>query len=184
MSPRGDAFLPPTEASARLEALYLELEKPVYNVVYRWLWSPEDAHEVVQDAFAKLWQMRDRVDWETAVPLVYRIAINLASNRRRWKKLRQWVGLDQVAEPEAEQGDDPEARERHRAIRRAVDALPDKLRRVVLLCDVADMTYAEVGRALGIPAGTVGSRRNRALALLQQELGELYDRGGENDAVA
>lgn len=174
---------PQGASAARLEALYVELETPVYNVVYRWLWNADDAHEVVQDAFVKLWQMRERIDWDTATPLVYRIAINLASNRRRWKKLRQWVGLEQVPEPAAETGDDPQARERHRAIVAAMDALPEKLRRVVLLCDVADMTYAEVGRALGIPAGTVGSRRNRALQLLSTQLGHLSDRG-DDDAVA
>ena len=42
----------------KLETFYARLEKPVYNVVYRWLWREEDARDVVQEAFVRLWRMR------------------------------------------------------------------------------------------------------------------------------
>lgn len=159
---------------AGLEALYRRLETPLYNVVYRWVWSAEDARDLVQEAFVRLWRMRARVDMERVEPLVYRIALNLAANRRRSRNVWRWVGLTKVAEPEAggEGADEGiEARERRAAVRRAVETLPEKYRRVVMLSHFAELSQAQVAEVLGIPAGTVASRKHKAMALLRRKLG-------------
>lgn len=155
------------------EALFRRLERPVYNVVYRWLWDPAEAADVVQDAFTRLWGMRDRVQLATVEPLVYRMALNAASNRLRRRRLWRWVGLEPTRADAA-----PGASERladaedERALRAAVDALPEKLRRVVMLCELSGMSYQQVADTLAVPVGTVGSRRNAALARLREVLGE------------
>jgi hypothetical protein len=51
-------------------------------------------------------------------------------------------------------------------MREAVDALPAPYRSVLLLTEIAGVTYGEVADTLGIGKGTVGSRRTRALAFL------------------
>ena len=84
---------------AEIERLYLRLEKPLFNVVYRWLWQAEEAHDLVQEAFVRLVRMRDRIEPATVEALVYRIALNLARNRRRARRLWRWVGLE--AAPDA-----------------------------------------------------------------------------------
>lgn len=159
---------------ATLEALYMRLEKPMYNVVYRWVWNAATAQDIVQEAFLRLWNMRERVDVATVEPLVYRIALNLASNKRRAAKLRAFVGLD--ATPLKARGQSPDdelaQRRQHHALRQAIDGLPERLRRVVMLCEFAGLTYAEVAETLDIAPGTVGSRRNEALAKLRAELGD------------
>jgi RNA polymerase sigma-70 factor (ECF subfamily) len=153
----------------RVEELYLRLERSLTSVVYRWLWHREEARDVIQEAFVQLWQMRDRVDWSRAEPLIYRIALNLASKRRRSRRLWQLVTLSELrtvgAEPPA--GDDAA---REQAVRRAIDALPERHRRVLVMTLHAEMTYGEIGEVLGISAGTVGSRRNTALRLLRAML--------------
>jgi RNA polymerase sigma-70 factor (ECF subfamily) len=156
-----------------LEALYLRLERPLYNVVYRWVWNGADAQEIVQAAFLKLWRMRERVEPATVEPLVYRIALNLASNRRRSRRLWRWTGLDAAsrrAGEDASPHDALETAERVRALRSALETLPAGLRRVVVLCEMSEMTHAQVAAVLGIPTGTVGSRRHRALELLRRWL--------------
>lgn len=171
---------------AALEELYVRLEKPLYNVAYRWLWDPAEAQEVVQEAFLRLWRKRESVRLPTVEPLIYRIATNLASNRRRTRRLWRWTTLEAVRErPAAGDGAGTRLdRERREAlVRAAVEALPERLRRVVVLCEVSDLTYAQVGEILGIPAGTVGSRRNQALALLRGRLRDLAVGGGEGDDV-
>jgi len=55
-------------------------------------------------------------------------------------------------------------------IQRAVDELPERLKRVLMLCELAGMSYGEVAAVTGVKEGTVGSRRNRALALLRERL--------------
>jgi RNA polymerase sigma-70 factor (ECF subfamily) len=158
---------------AQLEQLYARLETPMYNVVYRWLWNADDARDVVQEAFVKLWRVRARVELDTVEPYLYRIAVNLASKRRRSRKLWRWVSLDKAG---ARASDTPSARDsiddeqRRAAVRAAVDALPEPQRRVVMLCEFSDMSYQQVADTLGIAIGTVGSRRNAALAKMRQTL--------------
>lgn len=158
----------------RVEELYLRLERKLTNVVYRWLWNREEVRDVIQEAFVRLWQMRDRVDWPRAEPLVYRIALNLAAKRRRSRRVWQFVTLSHAPAAAASaavmglDADDDPAREQ--AVRSAIDALPERHRRVLVLAMHADMTYGEIGDVLGISAGTVGSRRNTAIRLLRDIL--------------
>lgn len=174
-----------------LESLYARLEKPLYNVVYRRLWNVEDAHDVVQESFVKLWSMRRKIVAETVEPLVYRIALNLARSRLRRKRILQFVTLDRTS---GSTGDPPrpvelasvapdaeerlQAAERQARVRRAVEALPPDVRDVLLLSVFGELGYGEISQAVGVPEGTVGSRRNRALRLLRERLAEEFDEAG------
>ena len=157
-----------------LERLYIRLEKPLYNVVYRWVWDAGEATDIVQETFVRLWSMRGRVRLETVDSLAYKIALNLASKRKRaqktwgWTPFEGWMGRSNLAGADEALA----ANERERAVRAAVDALPDHLRAVVMLCTYSDMSYGEVALALDIPAGTVGSRKNKAVEQLRAALEE------------
>jgi RNA polymerase sigma-70 factor (ECF subfamily) len=148
--------------------LYRALEKPLYNVVYRWLWDRMESQDVVQEAFLRCWRARDRIYAAGFKAFVFRTAINLAANRRRRKKLWRLVSFDSLPEEPHDVGEDTSVLSPR--IRRAVDELPDRLKRVLLLCEVAGMSYGEVAAVTGVKEGTVGSRRNRALALLRERL--------------
>ena len=156
-----------------LERLLLAEETALFNVVLRWTWDREDAAEIVQEAFGRLWDMRRRVDPERARPLVYRIALNLAASRRRWQRLRSFVGLpeDRACE-RAGAEDDLLARERAAAVEHALQRLPEALRRTLVLCECSELGHAEIAEILGTRPGTVGSRRHAALARLRAMLTE------------
>jgi RNA polymerase sigma-70 factor (ECF subfamily) len=145
---------------------YRRLEKPLYNVVYRVLWDPAESQDVVQEAFLRCWRHKESVRAEGFTALLYRTALNLASNRRRRARLWRMVGAATLETVADERKDELLSK----SVRAAFEALPDALKRVVLLTEVAGMTYAEVAAALGIAEGTVGSRRTRALALLRESL--------------
>lgn len=169
---------------ARLELLYAKLETPVYNVVYRWLWDAADAQDVVQEAFIRLWRMRDRVELHTVEPLIYKIAVNVAANRRRSRKLWSLVSMDALrgrAGDSRPADEDLAAEQTRRAVRDAIDSLPERYRRVITLCELTEMTYDQIAGALGIAPGTVGSRRNTALAMLRKKLGAWNDTGEDDD---
>jgi RNA polymerase sigma-70 factor (ECF subfamily) len=178
-----------------LEALYIELEKPMYNIVYRWLWDREESLDVVQEAFLRLWRMRHRIDLERIKPLAYRIALNIASNRRRARRFWRGTSLEALSKTAssktaslgtaspgrasgASDSEDQLANDQElQLMRQIVETLPEKLKKVVMLCDFSDMTYEEVGKVLGIPPGTVGSRRNKALKILRESFEALMKRG-------
>jgi len=152
------------------ELLFVEHEAPLYNVVFRYVWHREDAAELVQEAFVRLWKLRARVEPATAKALVYRIAINLAISRRRWLGLRRFVGLED-ATTASEAPDEAilsgQARDQLRA---ALERLPSRLREVVVLCELGELSYAEIAEIVGVRPGTVGSRRNEALTRLRRSL--------------
>jgi RNA polymerase sigma-70 factor (ECF subfamily) len=162
--------------SASLEALFVRCEKPVFNVVYRWLWNADEARDVTQEAFMKLWAARARVDAETAEPLLFRAALNLAANRLRGRKLWRLLTLEPLREhPHEQTGADAtlEVEQRRLAVRKAIEALPEKLKQVVVMCELSGLSYQQISEALKIPTGTVGSRRSLALTALEQSLGRL-----------
>ncbi len=163
---------------SRFEALFVKLEKPVFNVVYRWLWNTEESRDVTQEAFMKVWNARARVKLETVEPLVFQSALNLAANRLRVRRLRRFFSLD-TAEHERDPRQSAEtaleSEQRRAQVRRAIDALPEKLKAVVLLCEFSGLSTNEISQTLGIPPGTVGSRRHQAMQQLETTLGPLED---------
>lgn len=114
----------------QLERLYVRLERPVFNVVFRRVWNRDTAFDVTQETFARLWSMRERVRMETVEPLVFRIAVNLASNRRRSARLWRWVGLESVEDGDAMTETD--LRHDAQRLKDAIEALSPKPTKAVL----------------------------------------------------
>ena len=150
------------------EALYRAEEKRLFNIAFRWTWNAADAAELVHEAFARIWDRRLLVDPERASAYAARTVVNLchkrARRRRRWQRVREALHLHppRTREP-AERHDDT-------VVRRAVEALSDNLRDVLLLTEFSGLKQREVAEILGIAPGTVASRRSRALKQLEEEL--------------
>jgi len=156
-----------------LYACYRRMEKPLYNVLYRWLWQAQECQDTIHDAFMRVWEKRASVDEARLEKLVWTTALNLARNRLRWR------GLWRFAEPDedAQVTDDgpleaAERRQRDQRLRAALAALPSAMRQVLLLSEFGGLGIAEIGEVLGIPQGTVGSRKHQALARLRAHLKE------------
>jgi RNA polymerase sigma-70 factor (ECF subfamily) len=147
--------------------VYRRLEKPLYNVVYRVIFDAAESQDVVQEAFLRCWRRKEDIRAEGFKALLFRTALNLASNRRRRARIWRMVGvatIDDVADEGV--ADAPISA----PLRAALESLPEALRNVLLLTELAGMTYLEIAAALGVAEGTVGSRRTRALALLRERL--------------
>lgn len=152
-----------------LYASYRRLERPLYNVLYRQLWQAEDCQDVIHDAYVRLWERRDKVVETTLDALVWTTALNLAKNRLRWRLLRRHDDIDEAAcESNDESAQDFLATRRlHRALRQ----LPRQAQQVLLLSEFGGMSGSEIAMVLGIPAGTVASRKHLALARLKVLMG-------------
>jgi RNA polymerase sigma-70 factor (ECF subfamily) len=147
--------------------VYRALEKPLYNVVYRLVWDAAGSQDIVQETFLRCWQRKDDIRADGFKALLFRTALNLASNRRRRDRLWRMTGLSFVAElADDRAGGDTISK----PVRDAFAALPEDMKHVVLLTEIAGMSYCEAAAALGVAEGTVGSRRTRALALLRERL--------------
>jgi len=156
-----------------LQASYRRLERALYNVLYRQLWQAQDCQDVIHDAFMRVWERRAKVDEATLDALLWTTALNLARNRLRWRKLRRHVPLEQAeAVPHDAGGGDFLATRR---LRQALRELPPASRDVLLLAEFSGLRGAEIAAVLGIPAGTVASRKHHAMERLKTLLGESVD---------
>lgn len=153
-----------------LYASYRRLERPLYNVLYRQLWQAQDCQDVIHDAFLRVWERRTGVDETTLDALIWTTALNLARNRLRWRRLWRHEPLDESVPLQ----DDDVATDflATRRLRKALRELPTASRDVLLLSEFGGLRGAEIAAVLGIPAGTVASRKHQAMDRLKILLGE------------
>ena len=151
--------------------LVLRYRDGVVNVIYRMCGDANLAEDAAQEAFVRAWQKLSR--YRPQAPFrnwVYRIATNAALDVLR--RQRETVELDSVVLPAP--ADNPEAaiigRERGERVRRAVLALPDAGRAVLILREYEGLSYREIADTLNIPLGTVMSRLSYARTQLRQML--------------
>lgn len=154
-----------------LYASYRRLEAPLFNVLYRQLWQREDCQDVVHDAYMRIWARRAGVNADTLDALVWTTALNLARNRLRWRRLWRHVELE---EDQAGQATDDDFLATRR-LREALRQLPPASRDVLLLSEFSGLRTDEIAAVLGIPAGTVASRKHHAMLKLRELLGGKHD---------
>jgi RNA polymerase sigma-70 factor (ECF subfamily) len=160
-----------------------------------------DAEDLVADAVAKAWIGLDSLHERGALPgWLFRILTNVFLSGRRAAAVRGIAeSLDEEAvatnfslferlhQPFLLWWGNPERAFLDRLLRedleRAIDALPDPFRLVVVLVDVQGCSYQEVAAALSIPIGTVRSRLARGRAALQEALWEHGRDAGLTGAV-
>ena len=122
------------------------------------------AEEVTAEAFARAFAARARYDarHDVALPWLLGIASNVM--RRHWRSERR--RLDAYARAAGQERRDAAPPDVDGEVLRAVARLPRRQREVLLLAAWADLSYAEIARALGLPVGTVRSRLARARSTL------------------
>lgn len=155
---------------AELVASYRRVEKPLYNALYRMLWDAAECQDTIHDAYLRLWQRRDRIDAGGIDALAWTAALNLARNRARWRRLRGWPVAPEAMDAVAG-GDDPQSAAEQAGLHAALRRLPAAMLEVVLMAEFSGMAAREIALVLGIPEGTVASRRHAAVQRLKQWMG-------------
>jgi RNA polymerase sigma-70 factor, ECF subfamily len=150
----------------------------VFRVVRAFHRSPEDAMEVVQETFLKIFVARDT--WERRTSFcawLYRIAINASIDRYRRGDKGRTTSLEDVVEGQVEASaacrrpEDPlehvSASERRRFLEAAIRRLPARQREVISLRYFGEMQLEEIAEALRCPLGTVKSNLHKAVTALK-----------------
>ena len=168
------------------EVLVVRHQQRALNVAFQLLRDREDATEVAQDAFVRIYRgMREfRGACEFTTWLHY-VVVNLARNKRRWWQRRgrhATVSLDcpmamedgEVARQVAAPTESPDAevarREFVQALEREMAALPVNFREVLVLRNVENLSYEEISVVLECSVGTVKSRIARAREALREKM--------------
>jgi RNA polymerase sigma-70 factor, ECF subfamily len=182
-------FLSRTKIHARrkeFEAEALRHMDTLYATGLRLTRSPAQAEDLVQDTLVKAWRFFDHFEAGTNCKAwLLKIQMNTFINRYRRSTKEQHL-IEEVAgqvaaEPVMSRETLRDLLDPHGAalrplvqaeIQRAVDALPDDYRAIILFADVEELTYKEIADILGCPIGTVMSRLHRARKMLQKHLAE------------
>jgi RNA polymerase sigma-70 factor (ECF subfamily) len=165
------------EASA-FDVLVARWEDRIRGAAYRFLGSEEEARDVAQEAFLRAYQAIGGFKREARFSSwLYQIATNLCRDRLRRRKTRATVSLEALEEAgpvmvETRPGAHERLLERDlaQAVRRAVHALPEEQREVVILKEYQELTFLEIAQALDVPVSTVKTRLYRGLGQLRLRL--------------
>jgi len=157
----------------------------VFHFLFRMVGNEDDAHDLAQETFVRVFRSRQsfRTDQKFSTWL-YTIAANLARNHFRWRSRHQTVSLEsesnagqsppETSVPSAGPAPDAAviAAERHRAVRHAIEQLPEDLREAIVLCEWEERSIAEAAEILGATPKAIESRLYRARKALREQLGQ------------
>ena len=160
-----------------METLMRQYQQWVYNIAYGMLSNPEDASDVAQDVFLWLWenigQFRFKSQFST---WLYRIVTNRCLNLKDQRQRRKtdlmeiddsqpWVPLDTTT---------PEQTvllaEQREILQKALAALKDDYRKILILREMQDLSYEELAEVLGCSVGRVRSRLHEARQALRKAM--------------
>ena len=153
------------------------------NFVYRFLGNVEEAEDIVQETFLRVY--RNRKAYQKVAKFstwIYTIAGNLAKTELRKRKRRKFfsisdLGYDDKDYDIADEAFNPEkavdSNIKEEIIHREIQALSPKFMEVIVLRDVQQLSYEEISEIVSIPLGTVKSRVNRGRLKLQERLKRL-----------
>jgi RNA polymerase sigma-70 factor, ECF subfamily len=167
---------------AALNALMERHAGPVYQFLFRMLNDEQDANDLAQETFARVYRYRERYDGGKFTTWLYTIASNLARNEFRRRGRHPNVSLDADCGEEggtlgetlrssaAEPGEEADTAERWHVVRRAVAELPAELMEAVVLCEWEEMSAADAASVLNTTKRAVESRLYRARQRLRERL--------------
>ena len=171
------------EAFNYLIAIY---HQPLYHFVFRMLGDAADTADTLQEIFLKVFRASSQFEGKSTLKTwLYRIAVNEASNHRRWwrRHKQQELSFDEEDEDGlslADRLEDGGASPLHlvlnselrEQVRRALDAVPEPYHTVLLLREVEGFGYEEMAEILQARVGTVKSRLIRGREFLRRRLME------------
>ena len=173
------------------EEIVQRYHRRIYNICYRFSGSPDQAQDLTQEVFIKMYGSLKSYDAQRAAFMTWVTTITrnlLVDYFRKSKQERMTDSLDTTSSehedamplseriPDKAQPPDArvQSRETREAVHRALQKLSPDLREAVILRDLQDMDYREIATVLRVPEGTVKSRINRGRAELARLLQRTY----------
>ena len=170
---------------AAFSQLVMRHQDAMYSLCLRQLRNPVVAEEVAQDAFLSIFKSLHRFRGDARFKTwMFRVAINHCKNRRLYRQRRATDRHESIDRPIGSEPDAPRRelpsdattdaplhqRDAKRLLEHAMARLDEQQRTIIILRDLDELSYDEIGTILDLPRGTVKSRLHRARSQLAQTL--------------
>lgn len=168
---------------AAFDELIGRYQDRVYNLAYRLTSSHDDASDMAQEAFLRVYVSLSGFRGRSAFSTwLYRVVSNVCLDELRRRGRRPLLVVDravdtgegelvrEVVDPSPGPDEHVERRELGREIQKALAGLGDQQRLMVILRDIDELSYQEIAEILSLPLGTVKSRLSRARQALRDEM--------------
>ena len=188
--------IPPSEAPREIEAviqrclqgdelawesIVQQYRRKVFNVAYKFVGRHEEAEDLTQDIFIKIFKSLGtfdrRANFQTWLISVSRnLCIDhYRSVRQERQAIDHQIDPNELSPVSPEPGPIAAIEQQDRVVllREALAALPESLRKAVLMRDIQELTYQEIADRLHLPEGTVKSRINRGRTELARHVKRL-----------
>ena len=177
--------------AAAWQEIVQQYNRRIYNICYRFSGSPDDAADLTQEVFIKIYRTLSTFDGSRAAFMTWVTTVTrnlLVDHFRKGKYDRVTDSLDatpgnqedglSIGEQLEDRGSTPEQRvrsqETQKVVQAALQKLSPELREAVILRDLQDLDYKEIAKVLNVPEGTVKSRINRGRTELARLLQRTY----------
>jgi len=164
------------------EELVKKYEHSVFNTIYRYIGNTDEAHDIAQEVFIKVWRHVKSFKGKSKFSTwLYRIVVNQCLNYRS-KHKEKLISLEETTE----KGKIPESlkveinfehRRKAEIVRKAIDDLPGRQRIALILSKLESKTYAEIAQIMGVSLSSVESLIFRAKENLKRKLLPLIEKG-------
>ena len=177
--------------AAAWEEIVQQYHRRIYNICYRFTGSADDAEDLTQDVFIKMYRTLNTYEAGKGAFMTWVTTVTrnlLVDHFRKSKLERMSDSLDSTAAEDSDTlplsdqlpdtGLAPDARllgrEKQAMVHAALQKLSPELRETVILRDLQDLDYREIAEVLKVPEGTVKSRINRGRTELARLLSRTY----------
>lgn len=153
------------------DQIFMDWYYPIRNFIYYKTGNMQEAEDITQDTFLKLWEKKETIHKETVKSLLYTIANNLFLNRIDHTKVMlkfmvDYDGKDYYNGPDF----DLELKEFDLKLQDSLSRLDDEKRTVFLMNRIDGMTYTQIAENLGLSVKAVEKRMGRAISFLKDRL--------------
>ena len=160
--------------------LFEQYKDFVYNICYRMSGNREEAEDITQDVFIKIFHSVEKFRGDAKLSSwIYRIAVNTCLKKERSKKLNYWVSLEFMFQDKEEfqpmSGDKlpdqlVEISEAEQIVQHAIQQLPGRQRTALILHRYENLSYQEIAQIMEISLSAVESLQHRAKHNLTKKL--------------
>lgn len=175
-SPSAHSVTPSEPDLSSWDAIVRDYADSVYRLSYRLTGNQQDAEDLTQETFVRVFNNLDRFKPGSFKAWINRITTNLFLDQARRKSLIWMEALPEDTERVPGNTPAPAAlydeQLLHPDLQKALDELNPEYRVAVVLRDIEGLSYEEIADAVGVKVGTVRSRIHRGRSQIRESLGD------------